>query len=90
MSASKRPGLLPETADSAAATAASSGNDAVPPSSDSRSSASAEKPLAAKRPATLRMWSFSPRFSWITSTEPFTRPSAGAQQPSAARSGRRT
>ena len=39
---------------SAAATAASSGNDAVPPSSESRSIASAEKPPAAKRPATWR------------------------------------
>ena len=42
----------------------------MPPSSESRSSASADQPLAAKRPATLRMWSVRPRFSWITSTPP--------------------
>ena len=32
--------------------------------------ASAEYPLAASRPATERMWSLSPRFSWMTSTLP--------------------
>jgi hypothetical protein len=77
MSASKRSGGIPP---SAAPTAASSGNERVPPSSESRSSASADHPLAAKRPATERMWSVSPRFSWITSTPPrgF---AAGAQAP---------
>lgn len=76
MSSSKRAG---GAALSAAATSASPGNDAVPPSSESRSSASAEKPLAAKRPATLRMWSLRPRFSWMTRTAPFVLPTAGAQ-----------
>ena len=66
---------------SAAATAASSGNEPVPPSSDSRSIASAQKPTAAKRPATWRMWSFSPRFSWMTSTPPLACLPAEAQAP---------
>jgi hypothetical protein len=75
MSSSKRSGGAP---DSAAATSASPGNAAVPPSSESRSMASAEKPPAAKRPATERMWSVRPRFSWITRTPPSGR-SAAAQ-----------
>ena len=53
MSASKR--VRRDLAASAAATSASPGNAPVPPSSESRSSASADQPLAAKRPATLRM-----------------------------------
>jgi hypothetical protein len=81
MSLSNRSGVFAAMADSAAITAASSGNAPVPPSSDSRSSASAEKPLAAKRPATLRMWSVRPRFSWMTSTPPFSRVAASAHAP---------
>ncbi len=42
--------------------------------------ASADQPLAAKRPATLRMWSVRPRFSWMTRTEPRGL-AAGAQAP---------
>jgi hypothetical protein len=79
MSASKFSGVMAISL-SAAPTAASSGNAPVPPRSDSRSSASAEYPLAARRPATSRMWSVSPRFSWMTSTPPFER-SAGAHAP---------
>jgi len=65
---------------SAAVACAESVNLAVPPSSDSRSMASAEWPLAANRPATALMCSVNPRFSWITSTPPraFV---AGAQAP---------
>ena len=48
---------------SAAVAAAESVKLSVPPSAESRSMASAEKPLAASRPATERMWSVSPRFS---------------------------
>ena len=44
----------------------------MPPSSESRSSASALNPLAAKRPATFAMCGVSPRFSWMTSTPPLT------------------
>jgi len=67
MSATKRSG---GTWAFPAATSASPGNAPVPPSSESRSSASAEYPLAARRPATVRMCSFSPRFSWMTRTPP--------------------
>ena len=67
MSAANRAG---GAALSAAVACAESVNVAVPPSCDSRSMASAEKPLAANRPATERMWSVSPRFSWMTRTEP--------------------
>ena len=81
MSLSKRAGLLAEISASLAMIAASSPTAAVPPSSESRSSASAPKPLAAKRPATLRMWSVRPRFSWITSTPPLTLPAGGAHAP---------
>ena len=67
MSASKRVGSAWARI---AATCASSPIFAVPPSSESRLMASADQPLAAKRPATLRMWSVRPRFSWMTRTEP--------------------
>ena len=55
-------------APSAAIASNSSANDPVPPSSDSRSIANDEYPLAARRPATDRIESLSPRFSWITNS----------------------
>jgi hypothetical protein len=67
MSASKRAGSICERA---AATCASSPTFAVPPSSGSKSRARAVRPSAANRPATWRMWSVRPRFSWMTRTEP--------------------
>lgn len=70
MSSVKRLGLLAEISASFAWIAASSGNDPVPPSFDSRSSAGADQPLAAHRPVTLAMRGVKPRFSWITSTPP--------------------
>jgi len=65
---------------SALVACAGSPREAVPPSSESRSMASAEYPLPANLPATERVWSLSPRFSWITSTPPRGR-SAAAQAP---------
>ncbi|BBZ39686.1 hypothetical protein MCNS_27490 [Mycobacterium conspicuum] len=49
---------------------AGSANAPVPPRSDNRSTAIAEYPAPASRPATDRTQSFRPLFSWITSTAP--------------------
>jgi hypothetical protein len=51
-----------------AGTSAGSAMEAVPPSRESRSGATATYPWAAQRRATSRMCGLSPRFSWQTIT----------------------
>ena len=54
-----------------AAASSAAGTLAVPPSSDSRSTARALYPSPANRATTALVESTRPRFSWMTSTAPF-------------------